>query len=241
MKPCAALFGATLLFSAICQAAAFDVATIKPSQAPGGGNQVGMTADTLTMNNVTLSICIKFAYDLQDGQIVGPESLRLDRFDIVAKAATPFTDQGQVKAMLQMLLTERFHMTIHRETRDQTVFALVVTKGGPKFQKSVGEGKSNLMGKQTVIAQRIPMPMFAQFLSGPMGKPVTDMTGLEGVYDFKLDLTSFLPTDLAPGREPDVASMVLSALPEQLGLRLEARKMPVEMLVIDYVEPPTAN
>ena len=238
----AALICASILAgTATIRAAEFDAATVKPSQANGGGNGVNVTGNTLTMNNVTLAICLRFAYDLQDGQIVGPDSLSFDRFDIVAKATVPFSDPGQVKAMLQSLLTQRFAIVSHRENRERSVFALTLAKGGPKFQKSAGEGKSSLMGKQTVVAQWVPMQAFANFLSGPMRRPVIDETGLEGQYDFRFDLLSMLPPDLAPGQEPDVAAMVLAGLPEQLGLKLESRKVPVDVLVVDRWEKPGEN
>jgi len=238
----AALICASILAgTATIRAAEFDAATVKPSQANGGGNGVNVTGNTLTMNNVTLAICLRFAYDLQDGQIVGPDSLSFDRFDIVAKATVPFSDPGQVKAMLQSLLTQRFAIVSHRENRERSVFALTLAKGGPKFRKSAGEGKSSLMGKQTVVAQWVPMQVFANFLSGPMRRPVIDETGLEGQYDFRFDLLSMLPPDLAPGQEPDVAAMVLAGLPEQLGLKLESRKVPVDVLVVDRWEKPGEN
>ena len=177
----------------------FDAATVKASRAGTGGNRVGMTDETLTMSNVTLNICLKFAYDVQDIQVAGPASLTTDRYDIVAKAPGPVSDQGQFKLMLQSLLAERFHLSLHRETRDLSTYALVVAKGGPKFQRSVGEGKPMLMGKGAVVGQWAPMKMLADFLSGPMRTRVLDMTGLEGQYDFKFDLMAYAPTDLPPG------------------------------------------
>jgi uncharacterized protein (TIGR03435 family) len=124
----------------------FDAATVKPGLLGTGGNDIGMTAQTLIMRNVTLMICLKFASGAQDSQIVGPDSLSTDRYDIVAKAAAPVASQGQFSLMMQSLLAERFHLILHRETRDTSVYALVVGKNGPKFQKSVGEGRTMLMG-----------------------------------------------------------------------------------------------
>jgi uncharacterized protein (TIGR03435 family) len=219
----------------------FDTATIKPSQLGTGGNRIGATADTLTMSNVTLRIALKLAYDLQDSQIAGSNALDGERFDIVAKASAPFASQAQMKQMLQALLTERFHLTQHRETRDITSYALLLGKSGPKFQHSVGEGRPSMNGKGTLVAQFATMKMLADFLSGPMGRPVRDATGLEGEYDFKFDLMQYLPPNLAPGQEPDVAGMVLNGLEEQLGLKLEARKIPMEVMVVDHAERPAAN
>ena len=219
----------------------FEAATVKPNLAGTGGNNIGASAETLTMRNVTLAICLKFAYNVQDSQILGPLSLRTERYDIVGKAAGAVSDQGQFRLMMQSLWAERFHLVVHRENRETSVYALVVGKSGPKFQKSVGEGRPMLVGKGTLVAQFATMKMLADFLSGPMQVRVLDMTGLEGQYDFKFDLMAFALTDPGPGQEPDVAGMVLSGLEPQLGLKLESRKAPVEMLVVDHLEKPSEN
>jgi uncharacterized protein (TIGR03435 family) len=241
MTRLSAAFAAAVLSGALVYGQAFDAATVKASQLGTGGNRIGATGDTITMSNVTLRIALKLAYDLQDSQIAGSNLLEGERFDIVGKAGAPFTSQEEMKQMLQGLLTERFHLKLHRETRDVTSYALVVGKSGPKFQHSVGEGRASMNGKGTLVAQFATMKMMADFLSGPMGRPVRDETGLEGQYDFKFDLMQYLPPNLAPGQEPDVAGMVLNGLEEQLGLKLEARKVPMEVLVIDHAERPAAN
>jgi uncharacterized protein (TIGR03435 family) len=240
MRPCA-VFAAAVLSSALAYSQSFDAATVKASQLGTGGNRIGATGDTITMSNVTLRIALKLAYDLQDSQIAGSNMLDGERFDIVGKAGAPFTSQAQMKQMLRGLLAERFRLQQHRETRDITSYALVVGKGGPKFQHSVGEGRPSMNGKGTLVAQFATMKMLADFLSGPMGRPVQDATGLDGQYDFKFDLMQYLPPNLPPGQEPDVAGMVLNGLEEQLGLKLEARKIPMEVLVIDHAERPEAN
>jgi len=240
-----AAFAAAVVSAALVNGQAygqsFEAATVKPSQLGTGGNRIGATADSLMMSNVTLRIALKLAYDLQDSQITGSNMLDGERFDIVAKAGAPFTSQQQMKQMLQGLLAERFHLQSHRETRDITSYALLQGKGGPKFQHSVGEGRPSMNGKGTLVAQFATMKMLADFLSGPMGRPVQDATSLEGQYDFKFDLMQYLPPNLAPGQEPDVAGMVLNGLEEQLGLKLEARKIPMEVMVVDHVERPAAN
>ena len=219
----------------------FDVASIKPNLSGVGGNRIGTSGETLTMSNVTLNICLKLAYGLQDSQIAGPDSMTSDRYDIVAKASSPIQSQEQMQLMLQSLLTERFHLKLHREQRDLSVYALIVGKSGPKFSKSQGEGRTSLMGKGTLVAQFAPMKALADFLSGPMQRPVIDMTGLEGQYDFRFDLSAYAPPDLEPGKSPDVAVMVLSGLEPALGLKLESRKVPTSVLVIDHLEKPDEN
>jgi uncharacterized protein (TIGR03435 family) len=236
-----AALAAALLTSALAYGQSFDAATVKPSQLGTGGNRIAATGDTITMSNVTLRIALKLAYNVQDSQIAGSSLLDGERFDIVGKAGAPFTSEEQMRQMLQGLLTERFRLQQHRETRDITSYALVVGKGGPKFQHSVGEGRPSMNGKGTLVAQFATMKMLSDFLSGPMGRPVRDATALEGQYDFKFDLMRYLPPDLPPGQAPDVAGMVLNGLEEQLGLKLEARKIPTEVLVIDHAERPEAN
>ncbi|HVY91326.1 MAG TPA: TIGR03435 family protein [Bryobacteraceae bacterium] len=236
-----AALAAVLLSSSLVYGQSFEVATVRPSQLGTGGNRIGATSDTLTMQNVTLRIALKLAYDLQDSQIAGSNALDGERFDIVAKAGAPFASQQQMKQMLQSLLAERFRLKSHRETRDITSYALLVGKDGPKFQHSVGEGRPSMNGKGTLVAQFATMKMLADFLSGPMGRPVQDATGLQGQYDFKFDLMQYVAPDLAPGQQPDVAGMVLNGLEEQLGLKLEARKIPMEVLVIDHAERPDEN
>ncbi len=219
----------------------FEAATVKPSLAGTGGNNIGMSPQTLTMRNVTVNICLKFAYDVQDSQISGPDFINSERFDIFGKAAGPVSGQDQFKLMMRSLLADRFHLTLHKEVRDTTVYALVVAKNGPKFHESVGEGRSMLTGKGTLVGQWAPMKALADFLSGPMHVRVLDMTGLEGKYDLKLDLMAYAPANLSEGQEPDVAGMVLSALEPEIGLKLESRKAPTEVLVIDHVEKPSEN
>ena len=219
----------------------FEVSTVRQNLSGTGGNRIGVSGQTLTMSNVTLNICLKMAYDLQDSQISGPDSINSDRFDIVAKASGPIHSQDELKLMLQSLLTDRFHLKLHREERDLSIYALVIGKGGPKFTKSVGEGHTSLMGKGTLVARYAPMKALATFLSGPMQRPVVDMTGMEGEFDFKFDLMAYAPPDLEPSKNPDVAAMVLSGLEPELGLKLESRKAPTSVLVIDHLEKPDEN
>jgi uncharacterized protein (TIGR03435 family) len=225
---------------------AFDVASIRPSQTvnrdPPEVLNVETSPGTLTMRNVTVRSCIKWAYGVQDNQIFGPDLLNSDRYDIVAKAAGPVAD-NQLKLMLQALLAERFHLTLHHQSRETSVYALVVAKNGPKLHESEGEGKSNFqLGRGAIAAKWTTMREFADLLSGPMRTPVLDVTGLSGKYDFSVDVATYLPTEdqaRQRGQPPDPASILMTALPEQVGLGLEARKASVEVLIVDHVEKPS--
>jgi uncharacterized protein (TIGR03435 family) len=171
--------------------------------------------------------------------------------------------------MLQALLADRFQLTVHRETKEGTIYTLVVAKGGPKLQEAkpgdtypngvtypdgTHAGAGSMSGSQVtgdLTAQAVPIARLVQSLIQMLGHPVSDKTELKGVYDFKLQFT---PDDrLQPpnGAAPNARLLVppadsnapslFDALQEQLGLKLESGKGPVETLVVDQIEQPTEN
>jgi uncharacterized protein (TIGR03435 family) len=223
----------------LCFAQTFDVASIRASQFQSGDGEgsgresIQISPDGLTMRNVTLQSCISWAYSVQDFQITG--ALGADRFDIVAKAAAP-TTVPMLRAMLGTLLAERFKLAFHRDARELSSLVLVVAKGGPKLRSSQEDGPGVLRpDKGAMVAQHATMSEFIGTLSGPLRTPVIDMTGLTGRYDFTVDLSSYF-ADTKPGQQLDMTGIMMSALHEQLGLNLESRKEPVEILVIDHAE-----
>jgi uncharacterized protein (TIGR03435 family) len=148
--------------------------------------------------------------------------------------------------MLQTLLTERFKLRLHSEQKVLPTYALVAARNGPKFHESKTEGEPAVkLSKLGVTAERTPMAQFADLLAGPLRNPVVDRTGLTGRYDFMLDLAAFPAFGKKDkGRDPndDLISFVSSALQEQLGLKLEGRRGPAEILIIDHAEKiPTEN
>jgi uncharacterized protein (TIGR03435 family) len=220
-------------------AQAFEAASIRASQfqsSDGEGSRsesIEVSGDRLTMRNVTLRSCITWAYGIQDFQITG--TLGPDRFDISAKAAAPATVPA-LRGMLGALLEERFKLTFHRDTKELSFFALVVAKGGPKLNLSHDDTPGVLRpSKAAMVGQHASMSEFGGTLSGPLRTPVIDKTGLTGRYDFTVDLSSGLG-GVNPGEHPDLLTIVMSALREQLGLSLERRKGSVEVLVIDHAE-----
>lgn len=239
------LAGAFLPLSVPAQQPSFAVATIRPSAAQVQFEHDGKTdflPDTLRMRDVTLNTCIKLAYGVQDSQISGPGLLRSEHYDITAKADAPVS-HDQMKLMLQTLLGDRFRLSFHRENKELKGFALVVTKGGPKFHEAVGDGETTRQNTATAtIAKSITMREFADFLSGPVEAPIVDKTGLAGKYDFTLDFTSYLPPLDRPTKMDDFLGVMQAALDGELGLKLEPhRKEVVEVLVIDHVEKPSEN
>jgi uncharacterized protein (TIGR03435 family) len=222
---------------------AFAAATIRPSAAAVKFEHDGKTETTpgmLRMQDVTVNTCIKWAYGVQDSQIAGPEWMQSEHFDITAKADHP-AGEVQMKVMMQGLLAERFKLAFHRQQKELKSFALMVAKGGAKLKPAEGDGKSVMHNSaNATVATSTTMKEFGDMLSGPLQTPVVDMTGLKGKYDFTLDFTNYLPDDMKTMR-PDATSVLMSALPGELGLKLEGRKEMVEVMVVDHVEKPSEN
>jgi uncharacterized protein (TIGR03435 family) len=207
---------------------------------------------------VNLKLLMTVAYDVRDFQIVGgPGWLATDRFDIVAKAEG-VPDQltpEQFRPMLVALIEDRFQLKIHRETKEMPVYALVVAKNGTKLKANAGEPGPRLrMGRGQLNGTKVPLKMLVQQLAQQLGRPVVDKTGLTGDYDFTLTWTpqpgeggAMFAGPGGPGgpegpppSDPDGPS-IFAAIQEQLGLKLESDKGPVEILVLDQVEKPTEN
>lgn len=221
---------------------AFEAASIKPNNS--GGNYVEVTPGALLVHSATLATCIRWAYGVSYSQIAGadpagPGLLNSQRYEIIAKTAGPLPD-SELRVMLQNLLAERFKLAMHRQTREMQTYALEVEKSGPKFRESQEDGASQELAKSKVNRQwkRTTMAQLADSLSDAMRAPVADRTGLPGKYDFALDLTPYLPPT---GDQLDLPLMMVTAIREQLGLKLTAVRAPVEVLVIDHLEPPSAN
>jgi uncharacterized protein (TIGR03435 family) len=210
----------------------FDAASIKLSTAPPG-SWSGIPTDTgrIAARNVTLKRCIRGAYDIPESRIVGgPRWADEDRFDIDAKAPGP-ADDHELMAMLQQLLAERFKLAIHRETRPLPGYALVVGKKGIAAKPSApDERSSSSASRHSIDATGCSMGCLAMKLSEVLHTPVADATGMDKRFDFKLEWT---PDELQ--------SQVFAAIEEQLGLKLEGRKVSTEVIVIDSAEKPSEN
>jgi uncharacterized protein (TIGR03435 family) len=248
---------------------AYELAAIKPSK-PGDGSRIWFTADGLSVTRVTLKSLIKIAYGLNDDQVVGgPKWIDSNNYDVEGKvdssevAALSKLDNNQRSLMLQNLLVERFRLGIHRETRDLPVYVLSIAKNGPKVQeaksgdtypdgfkgpdgKPVGHAGPMSWGNGRLIGQGIPLSQVAAALSQQLGRTVQDQTELKGNYDIKLEWTPDEPQRPQPGAGNAVATdspstSLFTAIQEQLGLKLESHKAPVDILVIDHAEPPPEN
>lgn len=264
---------------AITGNAQFEVASIRPDRDATGVFSFGwFTPSTFTAKGATVQFLIRQAYQVADDQIVGvPSWLKSERYDIRAKVPSSIVDQiakldfeqsnQACFRMLQHLLTDRFKLTFHKETKELPVFELVIAKNGPKLHQAKpgdtypdgikdfnGKGHENVMrfGRGLLIGQGIPVADFIKMLSEQrLALMVVDKTGLTAKYDFTL---KWNPEDLNTGlTEGDQRSnsdapsadstgpSLFTALQEQLGLKLERRKVSVDVIVIDHVEEPSPN
>jgi len=224
---------------------AFEVASVKRSGQGGPPGDIPQNMDrspgSFAMRNVPLRYALEWAYDLQDYQISGPDWIKAEeRYDIIAKAEGPATNV-QMKPMLQTLLTERFQMQLHHEKKEQPVFVLIPGKGPAKVKVAASGNEPRLSGSATSASFfSQPISRFTFMLTRRMGAPVLDMTGLTGIYDCSID-TSGLVNGNSPSN-PTTGPSIFTAVEENLGLKLEAGKVPIDTLVIDHVERvPTEN
>ena len=230
----------------------FEVASVKPGDPddrqvwtlfkPGG---------RFSTSNATLQMLLGNAYDVRNHQISGgPTWLASAKFNIEAKAESDVPNP-QMRLMIQSLLTERFKLAMHRETREEQVYELVVEKSGSKLKDATDslQGKQQGLGvrRGEITGMAASVLLLANVLSQQTGRSVIDKTGLAGKYDFTLQWTPdpggpapFGGPDAAPPPDPSGPSL-FTAVQEQLGLKLQSTKGPVEILVIDHVEKPSEN
>jgi uncharacterized protein (TIGR03435 family) len=189
----------------------------------------------LNIEAAELRQIVGLAYAIQRVLVPGgPGWADSDQFDIVAKAESADATRDEIRTMLQALLAERFNLAVHRETRERPAYSLVLAKGGPKLKESQPDRKSGMA--HTVSPSGVPQTAFessslralVNMVANTLGSPVVDKTGLTGLYDFTLEW------------HEDLRSSVFDSL-DQLGLKLEAKKAPVDVLVIDRAEKPSPN
>lgn len=229
----------------------FEVASVKPAP-PGDGGPVRsvllfLPDGRFRNTNTTLKSLIQTAYSVQDFQVDGATGwMDSDRYDVEGKAeGSSNPSRADVLLMLQSLLAERFKLKLSRETKENTQYALVVAKGGPKIKLAADPAGGARGGANGLLVGKRTMPQLATMLSGIVRRPVIDQTGLQGVYEFTLE---WLPevgqtgpdTNAPPPANPNAPSL-FTALQEQMGLRLESIKGQVEVLVIEHAERPSAN
>ena len=297
--------------AAMGQTAAFEVASVKPaapldrSQILSGQMHVGMRIDAarVDIGFMSLADLVRVAYGVKAYQVSGPDWMASERFDVLAKLPEG-ASREQVPEMLQALLAERFKLTVHRESKEHAVYALVVGKNGPKLKESAsdpdaaagggtltapgdvnpqvrisGRGENTQVsisggqigtahmsvgpdGTMHLEAPKMTMAALADTLSRFFDRPVVDLTELKGTYQVALDLSmedlrnaarnfGVMAPGMAAGRAgarppadaaSDPAGLSIFEAVQQLGLKLEPRKVPIELIVIDHLDKaPTEN
>lgn len=233
-----------IAIAALAWGQSFEAVSIRP-RADEYSVSVRFDGGHLIVRNDALYGLITWAWKVKSYQIVGlPKWAEDERYDIDAKAPNDApTTQEAGRKMMEMLLAERFHLKIHRETRELPVYDLVVMKGGPKFHESAPDalpemGSGGPRGWNQLRATANTMAQLAEQLSirPEVGRPVIDKTGLAGRYDYTLKYSVGLSSSDDPEIPPTFA-----ALPDQLGLKLEPSKANIEVLVVESAEHPSAN
>jgi uncharacterized protein (TIGR03435 family) len=210
-----------------------------------------------TVRNVTLRSCIEWAYGIKPLQLSGPVWINDERFDITARAEDGTADDDRLRLMLRTLLADRFGLKIHREKKEQQVYALTLAKNGPKFHEPGTKDASKFLESTTAgpsgfsedktgaMGERVSINEIADKISQLLDRIVTDRTGLTGRYDFRIDLSPYMNAVAADGNNgprSDVMSVLFSGFNDQLGLKLEPGKETVDLVVIDSVNrTPTEN
>jgi len=221
--------------SLIAQSLEFDAATLKASPPPEGDliyiNLGKIQNGRLTLTNASLSDCLKFAYNIvADAQLAGPDWIKSKaiRFDVVAEAA-PDTSRERMLLMLQALLAERLKVAVHHESRELAYLALVQAKNGSRMRQAEPNPPppKGPMVAGSIVTNGMSMQALSLLLSRFQREMIIDQTGLTGSFEIKLEWS--------PNQNTDGPALP-TALQEQLGLRLESHKGPVDVLVVDSAE-----
>jgi uncharacterized protein (TIGR03435 family) len=233
------VIGMLLAGACLADGLKFDVASVKKVE---GGTPPGdiprnmeTTPGNFAMRNIALRFAIEWAWDLKDFEIVGPDWIKAEeRYDIIAKAGRPASD-NEMREMLQALLLERFQMKVHRETKDLPVYVLMPGKGEAKVKPASADEKPMINGNaQMTTFSAFPISRFTFMLTRRMDRPVLDQTGLKGLFTYSIDLSGLgFAGRPAERQEGEAGPSIFTTVQRDLGLKLEARKEPISMLVID--------
>jgi uncharacterized protein (TIGR03435 family) len=257
---------AVQLFAQAPPEPAFEVASVKPNKSGSGDVHFGIEGDRFTADNTPLKELIRVTYQVRDLQIIdAPDWIASERFNIVAKASAQLKP-GVPPPELKQLMADRFGLRVHNETREMPIYALVLAsaegKLGPAVQRVDVDRCPEAMARAQARArsgapatpprpgQRMECGMrgspnsrtggsigfgsLAQSISPVVGRVVIDRTGLTGTFDFELKWAQDPTADTT-------GPSIFTALQEQLGLKLESTRGPVDVLVIDRVERPSPD
>jgi len=226
-------------------APAFDVASVKASQpdAPRRRENILLSPGSVTMRGISLKGAIRWAWHVSEFQVSGPDWLDSARYEIAGKAAGPAAED-ELRLMMQTLLRERFKLALHHQTKELGAYLLVVGKNGPKVHESTSEGEGSIDINQrqlSVNVQRTPVSRMVELMSNMLRAPVIDMTGLNGRYDITLNVAKYAGELATQGKsldslQADPQGLLSMILQDEFGLKLEAKKMPLDVLVVDRAE-----
>lgn len=233
----------------------FDACSIKPSKPEQQGKGITVRGRELVTINTSVTDLMTFVYGVHARQILGaPGWLETERYDLDGKPNVEgMPNQKQLKIMIQKVLADRFQLKFHRENKELSAYAIQIGKAGPKLTKSQADPAGlpglGFRALGAMNAFNATMADFAGLLqSTVLDRPVVDQSGLDGHYDFALnwtpDETQFAGLGIKvppPSDKPDAPPDLGPAMMDQLGLKLATTKAPVEVLVIDKVEKPSAN
>ena len=246
------VFQAAAVFAQAPATPAFDVASIRVSaigRAGGEGSRrenIQVTPDAVSMRNVSFKSATRWAFHVMDYQVNGPDWINNERYDINAKSAGPVAEE-QLRLMMQTLLADRFKLVTHRVTKELPSYILTVAKGGPKFTESASEGEADIkpdQNRMSISVKRAPVSQLVDGLINVFRAPIIDETGLKGKYDITINVAKYV-ADFAPregggagggGAPPDPLAIITRGLQEELGLKLDAKKMPIDLVVIDKAD-----
>lgn len=218
----------------------FDVASVRPGNPdnPPHGTPLVINHGTVTLNDASLRQLIGHAYNVQRVRVVDcPSWCDSEGFDVAAKAENPDATQDQIRQMLQTLLAGRFGLATHREKRKMQMYTLALDKNGPKLHDATADEKGGLDDRPGhLVFKKTPMRSLAALLANILDTPVEDMTGLKGLYDFTLEAAD----GAAAGGAGDPRDVLRNAV-ENIGLKLESGKRPVEAVVVEHAERPSPN
>jgi uncharacterized protein (TIGR03435 family) len=232
----------------------FEAVSIRPSSPDARGGGFNISPGRLNGKNVNLKDLIRFAYDVHDYQLSGGLSwMENEHYEVLANFPAGTTNPQRAE-MMQKMLADRFALVIHREPKDVAGYALTVGKNGAKLhppedpQTGMMLGRSPTTGQRTLHGTSATMESMAGILADLLGKPVHDDTALAGKFDFNMEWTPDPvsevnlrkgATEAPPGDQ--AGPTIFTALQEQLGLKLETKKLPVDAIVIDRAGKPSAN
>ena len=239
-----AVLGTTLLvwsaYATWAQTApAFEVASVKVRDTKAGERRrdpISTTPASVTMMGVPLKAIIQWAYHLQAIQVSGPSWLDQDQYEIVAKASSPTNDEV-LREMMRGVLAERFKLEFHKESKVLPAYIVTVAKTGHKMKQSEGEGPMEVQpGPSRMVAnfKHVTMSQLSEMAGSPLQGIVIDQTGLKGAWDFSLDASSFVT--IQPTSVDDMIGAIIAIVGEQLGIKIEQKKAPADIYVIDHVE-----